>query len=62
MTSDDYLCSKLDECEIIEIKTEIEQNRLEKFLEGGTSIFKQWTASRIPGVGEEMEDVRQRFR
>jgi len=54
MTSDDYLCSKLDECEIIEIKTEIEQNRLEKFLEGGTSIFKQWTASRIPGVGEEM--------
>ena len=62
MTSDDYLCSKLDECEIIEIKTEIEQNRLEKFLEGGTSILKQWTASRIPGVGEEMEDVRQRFR
>jgi serine protease SohB len=62
MTSDDYLCSKLDDCEIIEIKTEIEQNRLEKFLEGGTSIFKQWTASRIPGVGEEMEDVRQRFR
>ena len=62
MTSDDYLCSKLDDCEIIEIKTEIEQNRLEKLLEGGTSMFKQWTASRIPGVGEELEDVRQRFR
>jgi len=62
MTSDDYLCSKLDDCEIIEIKTEIEQNRLERLLEGGTSIFKQWTASRIPGVGEELEDVRQRFR
>ena len=62
MTSDDYLCSKLDDCEIIEIKTEIEQNRLERLLEGGTSIFKQWTASRIPGVVEELEDVRQRFR
>ena len=62
MTSDDYLCSKLEDCEIIEIKTEIEQNRLEKLLEGGTSMFKQWTASRIPGVGEELEDVRQRFR
>ena len=62
MTSDDYLCSKLDDCEIIEIKTEIEQNRLERLLEGGTSIFKQWTASRITGVGEELEDVRQRFR
>ena len=62
MTSDDYLCSKLDDCEIIEIKTEIEQNRLERLLEGGTSIFKQWTASRIPGVGEELEDVRHRFR
>ncbi len=61
MTSDDYLCSKLDDCEIIEIKTEIEQNRLEKLIEGGTSMFKQWTASRIPGVGEELEDVRQRF-
>jgi len=24
-------------------------------------MFKQWTASRIPGVGEELEDVRQRF-
>ena len=61
MTSDDYLCSKLDDCEIIEIKTEIEQNRLEKLIEGGTSMFKQWTSSRIPGVGEELEDVRQRF-
>jgi serine protease SohB len=62
MTSDDYLCSKLDECEIIEIKTETEQNRLEKLIEGGSSLFKQWTGSRIPGMGEEMEDVRQRFR
>ncbi len=62
MTSDDYLCSKLDECEIIEIKTETEQNRLEKLIEGGSSLFKQWTGSRIPGIGEEMEDVRQRFR
>jgi hypothetical protein len=25
-------------------------------------LFKQWTGSRIPGMGEEMEDVRQRFR
>jgi len=62
MTSDDYLCSKLDECEIIEIKTETEQNRLEKLIEGGSTLFKQWTGSRIPGMGEEMEDVRQRFR
>ena len=62
MTSDDYLCSKLDDCEIIEIKTEIEQNRLEKLIEGGATMFKQWTASRIPVVGEELEDVRQRFR
>ena len=62
MTSDDYLCSKLDECEIIEIKTEIGQNRLEKIIEGGTTLFRQWTTSRIPGAGEELEDVRQRFR
>jgi serine protease SohB len=62
MTSDDYLCSKLVECEIIEIKTEIEQNRLERLIEGGTNMFKQWSVSRIPGVGEELEDVRQRFR
>ena len=62
MTSDDYLCSKLEECEIIEIKTETEQNRLEKMLEGGTALFKQWAGSRLPGVEEEMEDVRQRFR
>ena len=61
MTSDDYLCSKLDDCEIIEIKTEIEQNRIEKLIEGGVNLFKQWTASRIPGVGQEMEDVRERF-
>ena len=62
MTSDDYLCSKLDDCEIIEIKTEIEQNRIEKLIEGGVYLFKQWTASRIPGVGQEMEDLRERFR
>ena len=62
MTSDDYLCGKLDDCEIIEIKTELEQNRLERLLDSGTSMFKQWTASKIPGVGEELEDVRQRFR
>ena len=62
MTSDDYLCSKLDDCEVIEIITETEQNRLEKLIEGGASLFRQWTSSRIPGAGEELEDVRQRFR
>ena len=61
MTSDDYLCSKLDDCEVIEIKTEFEQNRLEKLIEGGVSLFRQWTSSRIPGVGEELDDVRQRY-
>ena len=62
MTSDDYLGSKLDECEVIEITTETEQNRLEKLIEGGASLFRQWISSRIPGAGEELEDVRQRFR
>ena len=62
MTSDDYLCSKLDDCEVIEITTETEQNRLEKLIEGGASLFRQWTSSKIPGAGEELEDVRQRFR
>lgn len=62
MTSDDYLGSKLDDCEVIEITTETEQNRIEKLIEGGTSLFRQWTSSRIPGAGEELEDVRQRFR
>ena len=62
MTSDDYLGSKLDDCEVIEITTETEQNRLEKLIEGGASMFRQWTSSRIPGAGEELEDVRQRFR
>ena len=62
MTSDDYLGSKLDDCEVIEITTETEQNRLEKLIEGGASLFRQWTSSRIPGAGEELEDVRQRFR
>ncbi len=61
MTSDDYLGSKLDDCEVIEIKTEFEQNRLEKLIEGGVSLFRQWTSSRIPGVGEELDDVRQRY-
>jgi len=62
MTSDDYLGSKLDDCEVIEITTETEQNRIEKLIEGGSSLFRQWTSSRIPGAGEELEDVRQRFR
>jgi len=62
MTSDDYLGSKLDDCEVIEITTETEQNRIEKLVEGGSSLFRQWTSSRIPGAGEELEDVRQRFR
>ena len=62
LTSDDYLGSKLDDCEVIEITTETEQNRLEKLIEGGASLFRQWTSSRIPGAGEELEDVRQRFR
>ena len=62
MTSDDYLGSKLDDCEVIEITTETEQNRIEKLIEGGTSLFRKWTSSRIPGAGEELEDVRQRFR
>jgi len=62
MTSDDYLGSKLDDCEVIEITTETEQNRIEKLIEGGASLFRQWASSRIPGAGEELEDVRQRFR
>jgi len=62
MTSDDYLGSKLDDCEVIEITTETEQNRIEKLIEGGASLFRKWTNSRIPGAGEELEDVRQRFR
>ena len=62
MTSDDYLGRKLDDCEVIEITTETEQNRIEKLIEGGASLFRQWTSSRIPGAGEELEDVRQRFR
>ena len=62
MTSDDYLGSKLDDCEVIEITTETEQNRIEKLIEGGASLFRQWTSSRILGAGEELEDIRQRFR
>ena len=62
MTSDDYLGSKLDDCEVIEITTETEQNRIEKLIEGGVSLFRQWTSSRILGTGEELEDIRQRFR
>jgi serine protease SohB len=62
MTSDDYLCGKLDEREVIEIKTEVEQNRLERLIEGGASLFRQWMNSRIPGTGEEQDDLSQRFR
>ena len=62
MTSDDYLCSKLDEREVIEIKTEVDQNRLEKLIEGGASLFRQWRTARFPGAGEEVEDLSQRFR
>ena len=43
-------------------RPKFEQNRIEKLIEGGVNLFKQWTASRIPGVGHEMEDVRERFR
>ena len=59
---DSYLCSKLDEREVIEIKTEVDQTRLEKLIEGGASLFRQWRTSRIPGAGEEVEDLSQRFR
>ena len=62
MTSDDYLCSKIEEQEVIEIKTEVDQNRLEKLIEGGASLFRQWRNSRIPGAGEEVDDLSQRFK
>jgi len=61
MTSDDYICSKLENCEIIEIKTEIGKNRLEKLIEGGTAMLKKLTSTPIQGL-EEFQDVRQRFR
>ena len=54
-------CSKLDEREVIEIKMEVDQNRLEKLIEGGVSLFRQWKTARFPGAGEE-EDLSQRFR
>ncbi len=61
MTSDDYICSKLENCEIIEIKTEIGKNRLEKLIEGGSAMLKKFTGTSIQGL-EEFQDVRQRFR
>ena len=61
MTSDDYICSKLENCEIIEIKTEIGKNRLEKLIEGGVAMLKKLTGSSIQGI-EEFQDIRQRFK
>ena len=62
MTSDDYLCGKIEDWEVIEINTEVNQNRLEKLIEGGASLFRQWRNSKIPGAGEEVDDLSQRFR
>ena len=61
MTSDDYLCGKIEDWEVIEINTEVNQNRLEKLIEGGASLFRQWRNSKIPGAGEEVDDLSQRF-
>ena len=61
MTSDDYIYSKLENCEIIEIKTETGKNRLEKLIEGGTTLFKKLTNTSIQGL-DEFQDVRKKFR
>ena len=61
MTSDDYLCSKLEDWEIIEVKTEFEQNKLETLIEGGIQMFRDWSSSRFNGSGNEWEDIRQRY-
>ena len=61
MTSDDYIYSKIENCEVIEIKTETGKNRLEKLIEGGTTLFKKWTSSTIEGL-DDFQDVRKRFR
>ena len=53
---------KIEDWEVIEINTEVNQNRLEKLIEGGASLFRQWRNSKIPGAGEEVDDLSQRFR
>ena len=61
MTSDDYISSKIDDCEIIEIKTELGKNRLEKLIEGGFALVKRITGSSIQNL-EEFNDVSKKFR
>jgi len=60
MTSDDYINSKIEDCEIIEIKTELGKNRLEKILEGGSSILKKLTNYSIQDF-DETNDIRKKF-
>ena len=43
MTSDDYLCGKLDNYEVIEIHTEDPRTRVEKLLQGGMSWLQRWS-------------------
>tara|TARA_Y100001970_G_C14246101_1_gene868362 strand:- start:2070 stop:3203 length:1134 start_codon:yes stop_codon:yes gene_type:complete len=61
MTSDDYINSKIDNFEIIEIKTELGKNRLEKLIEGGSILLKRLKNSSIHDL-DEMSDVSKRFR
>ena len=49
MTSDDYLCSKLEDHEVIEINTEDPRNKIEKFMQGGMSWIRNWS-SKYPGI------------
>ena len=42
MTSDDYLFSKLEDNEIIEIKTEDPRNKIEKLMKGGMTWIRNW--------------------
>ena len=60
MTSDDYINRKIDDCEIIEIKTELGKNRLEKILEGGSSILKRLTNSSLKDF-DETNDISKKF-
>ena len=43
MTSDDYLCRKLDDYEVIEIHTKDPRTRVEKLLQGGMSWLRRWS-------------------
>ena len=43
LTSDDYLFNKMDDFEIIQISTEDSRNRLEKILQGGTTLLRSWS-------------------